>query len=442
MSDDAHTPSPESREAAPRPCLPAAGSLDQPRGHLDGPPSVSLARVRGGRWRSGVIVTAILALVVSTPLVATILSRSGDDPVYRDPPLSPSAMVQARHVELAHARFPGPLPPAAASWPLVTLSGGELLVGWKHLATLSEGATPAERSLISERRGEQPSLFLEVLRNELSPPPSASSSTPTPVPPPPARGSPQLITSELLEEPRGPGEPEAPEWVVVDGAAPGLAVAQIIFTLCHLHREPVFMVGGGAQGGWVRAPCPQLTRSRALDRWEEELLGVGHAVHVSEPMKNTIENVSREAEAFFSGAPGPPPPLSPAESWVPRRIGSMMGMPFDFITLRLQRDGVVVLLGETRLRPGCDGRGEGVTVPRRDGEHDREAIVACLARLRRHLPTATSFPVQAIVLMDDFQSLVTAFDALRPLPDGTPLLPDLKMGYFHVPSHLENNAHP
>lgn len=72
------------------------------------------------------------------------------------------------------------------------------------------------------------------------------------------------------------------------------------------------------------------------------------------------------------------------ETELPRDVGSGQSAKFYVI-----RDGVSVKFQNRNVAPGCEGFGNGVAVPKRDG-HDLPALVACLHRLNSDPSTAAN----------------------------------------------------
>ena len=119
----------------------------------------------------------------------------------------------------------------------------------------------------------------------------------------------------------------------------------------------------------------------------------------------------------------------------PPSIGSGSKVrPPDKPTLNLSMlivsDGVSLKASGGAIGPGCEAGGGGITIPKRDGQHDWPALTACVKRLK---VASVDFKEETTVqiLADpgtDYQTIIHAMDAVRGDPDVELLFPDVNFG--------------
>lgn len=101
------------------------------------------------------------------------------------------------------------------------------------------------------------------------------------------------------------------------------------------------------------------------------------------------------------------------------------------LTIIITAEGVSMKTEAGQVGPGC-GAGVGITIPKRDGAYDWAALTACATTLKRATDDPGAHTSAQIIAEPgvDYQTLVTATDALRQTDDASaePLFPDVSFG--------------
>jgi biopolymer transport protein ExbD len=100
------------------------------------------------------------------------------------------------------------------------------------------------------------------------------------------------------------------------------------------------------------------------------------------------------------------------------------------LSLVVVSEGVSLKTSAGNVAPGCDGAGEGVTVPKKNGSYDWDGLNACARKLKSASPDFQE--EDGVRLIADpsisYKVLVNAMDAVRTTPDGDALFPDVTFG--------------
>jgi biopolymer transport protein ExbD len=97
------------------------------------------------------------------------------------------------------------------------------------------------------------------------------------------------------------------------------------------------------------------------------------------------------------------------------------------LTVLIVSEGFSLKAEGGNVRPGCDGLGEGIAIPKKAGEYDFAALQACAQTLKASAPefeeesTAYLAPDREI----DYSTLIRTMDALRNKATGGALFPDI-----------------
>lgn len=97
------------------------------------------------------------------------------------------------------------------------------------------------------------------------------------------------------------------------------------------------------------------------------------------------------------------------------------------LTVYIVNDGFSMKASGGNIAPGCQGAGPGVTIPKRGGEYDYDALTACADRLKKSNPDFAD-ETQAFIAPNpavDFQTIVRVIDALRTNEAGEALFEDI-----------------
>lgn len=117
----------------------------------------------------------------------------------------------------------------------------------------------------------------------------------------------------------------------------------------------------------------------------------------------------------------PAPPVAPID--VPQ--GQSLNLSLVVVS-----EGVSLKTSAGNVAPGCDGAGEGVTVPKKNGVYDWDSVNACARKLKSASPDFKD--EDGVRLIADpsisYKVLVNAMDAVRTTPDGDALFPEVTFG--------------
>lgn len=102
------------------------------------------------------------------------------------------------------------------------------------------------------------------------------------------------------------------------------------------------------------------------------------------------------------------------------------------LTVLIVNDGFSIKASGGNVAPGCTGPGEGLAIPKRGGRYDYDKLTECAAKLKKASP---DFADETQVYLSanngtDYQTLISAIDALRASSKGEPLFTDVN---FKVP---------
>lgn len=102
------------------------------------------------------------------------------------------------------------------------------------------------------------------------------------------------------------------------------------------------------------------------------------------------------------------------------------------LTVFIVNDGFSIKASGGNVAPGCAGPGAGITVPKKGGQYDFEALNACAAKLKNASPDFQDENQVYITANPgtDYQTLISVIDALRSTAKGDALFEDVN---FKVP---------
>lgn len=102
------------------------------------------------------------------------------------------------------------------------------------------------------------------------------------------------------------------------------------------------------------------------------------------------------------------------------------------LTVFIVNDGFSLKASGGNVAPGCQAPGAGITIPKKGGQYDYDALTECAARLKNASPDFRD-ETQAYIAANpgtDYQTVVNVIDALRTTPQGEPLFDNVN---FKVP---------
>ena len=84
------------------------------------------------------------------------------------------------------------------------------------------------------------------------------------------------------------------------------------------------------------------------------------------------------------------------------------------------------------IASGCEGPGPGIAIAMKNGQYDYEGLTACANRLKKASPDFADETQVSITANPgtEYQTLISAIDALRSTPEGEALFTDVN---FKVP---------
>lgn len=91
------------------------------------------------------------------------------------------------------------------------------------------------------------------------------------------------------------------------------------------------------------------------------------------------------------------------------------------LTVFIVNNGYSVKASGGNVAPGCTGQGAGITIPKKGGEYDMEALTRCAAKLKASNPDFADEDQFYIAANPgiSYHHVIDAVDALRDKPDGT-----------------------
>ncbi len=97
------------------------------------------------------------------------------------------------------------------------------------------------------------------------------------------------------------------------------------------------------------------------------------------------------------------------------------------LTVMIVNDGFSLKASGGSVAPGCDGIGSGVTIPRRGGAYDYDALKACATKLKQ---ASEDFQKETNVYLapnpgTDMQVITSTMDAVNTTREGDPLFPSV-----------------
>jgi hypothetical protein len=100
----------------------------------------------------------------------------------------------------------------------------------------------------------------------------------------------------------------------------------------------------------------------------------------------------------------------------PRSARPEIGVPWFNLTVFLVGDGISMKGRGGNVAPGCNDVGPGLSIPKKNGGYDFEALRACAARLHSVVPEASADRHVTIAANAnvELRDLVSAIDAMRP----------------------------
>jgi biopolymer transport protein ExbD len=102
------------------------------------------------------------------------------------------------------------------------------------------------------------------------------------------------------------------------------------------------------------------------------------------------------------------------------------------LTVLIVNDGFSIKAAGGNVAPGCDGVGEGLAIPMKQAKYDYDALTLCAQKLKS---SSSDFADETQVYISanpgcDYQTVISAIDALRSTRQGDPLFTDVN---FKVP---------
>jgi len=119
-------------------------------------------------------------------------------------------------------------------------------------------------------------------------------------------------------------------------------------------------------------------------------------------------------------------PINPA----PTEAASAAHVQAPTVQVHLTSTGIFVSAPGGNIAPGCQARGPGLTVPKKNGEQDFPELRRCLVKLKAETPELAGH--KAVELIADrnilYGTMIQAMDAARKTEDGGDLFPEVAFG--------------